>query len=289
MTLKALDGLSAVDPRAARALGFEAIGRYLPVPGAGYPITRNEAAAYTSAEFGIWSIFELSATEAEAGAAKGRLDAVAAVAAAEAIGQPKGTAIYGTNDSTVSNFPAVEAYFAAFAAGVKAAGYKPGFYGQLSVYALIRGYGYDYCWHAPDGDTSNPAFVTMYQPPLAIVTIGVNGNRYDTDEIYAADFGGWTLAGPWPSPVPKPPRQGVCDVNMPVYQAGEKGPQIGSFQAALREQGWGADVPNFRITGVYDPPTVETVHRFCVGKHIGGDAGTRWGGECWAALFPVKP
>lgn len=85
--------------------------------------------------------------------------------------------------------------------------------------------------------------------------------------------------------IPSPIRKEWAEVKLPVYQRGQSGEGIKALQAALLAQTWGTNVAGFKANGHYDDATTETVKRFCAGHHISGDDGSRFGPDCWEALF----
>jgi Domain of unknown function (DUF1906) len=196
------DGFTPIDADSARAVGAGAVNGYY-APGS-KSMTRAWVEAVTAAGLGIWSVWEITANAAENGAPQGRVDAQQAVACAQALGQPKGSAIYITNDSEVSDQQAVIEYFQAAAPIIIAAGYVPGLYGQSVVYSWIEGFGYRYLWHAPDG--TPPPYLGAQIVQTGQETLS-SGELVDVDEILAADFGGWNANGLFPKAVPVPPKE----------------------------------------------------------------------------------
>jgi hypothetical protein len=186
---KGFDGYAPINPQAAKDAGAIAVSGYLV---GNVPMTREWVESCTTVGIGIWSAWELAANAPENGAEQGVQDATAAVAAARALGQPTGTAIYFTNDSEVTNQNAVIAYFHAVAQIVNAAGYKPGLYGQTVVQEWIN---FPYFWHAPDG-TNPPWPGQITQSGKEVLS---SGETVDVDTITADDFGAWNADGKFSS------------------------------------------------------------------------------------------
>ncbi len=187
------DGWSPIDAAAAKSAGAIACQGYLVGDTA---MTREWVQSLTDVGLLVWSGWELAANAPENGAPQGVSDATAAVAAAQALGQPKGSAIYFSNDSVISDLNAVVAYYHAVVPIVEAAGYKTGLYGQTSLQQIVN---LPYFWHASDG--TPPPWPGQIVQPNQQETLS-SGETVDVDEINSPDFGGWNYA---PPPDPQPP------------------------------------------------------------------------------------
>jgi hypothetical protein len=206
MTIRVLDSTALVDPDEARAAGYAAQLAYLLGDSV---MTAEWVGACTAADFGIGSIFELDSDAVALGEAQGVHDAGLAVAAARALGQPKGTAIYAACDTDPDGLPGGPAgavpYFQGFAL-VREAGFLAGAYiGAAGANACLAAGAVDRiaipgapAW--ADGETPRREDVVQGWPYVVIA-----GSDYDPDWANPDDAGLWTLNGPWPArPVPVP-------------------------------------------------------------------------------------
>jgi hypothetical protein len=201
MTLpaKAFDTAGFIDLNLAKKAGARAVGSYL-----GSIITRALAQEAATLDLGLFSFWERWANDPMGGAAQGVADATAAALDADDVGQPLGAPIYLPNDEMVPDWATTEAYFRAAAETLTARGRVAGFYGQTSVWHLVKGYGYRYFCHAPDG-TPPPYpeanIVQSVSPGTNVGSVSV-----DVDSIQTADFGGWNAAGLFTLDPPAPPK-----------------------------------------------------------------------------------
>jgi hypothetical protein len=186
------DGWSPIDAAAAKLAGAIALQGYLVGDSA---MTRAWVQSVTDSGLLVWSGWELSATAPELGAGQGVIDANAGCAAADALDQPKGSGIYISNDSSITDENAVLAYFWAAAPIVKAHGFVPGLYGQTSLWETIKS-SYPLFWHASDG-TPAPWPGQIVQSGSEVLS---SGETVDVDEITNPNFGGWSYAAPVPTP-----------------------------------------------------------------------------------------
>lgn len=276
------DGFDPISATAAKDGGAIAVSGYLVGDAA---MTPEWVAAVTDAGLGIWSAWELSSAAPENGAAQGRDDSIAATTAAHALGQPKGSAIYYTNDSVVVNWDAVLAYFQAAATITLEAGYVPALYGQTSVWEKVTPFGYGFFWHASDG--TEPPY------PAQIVQSGKEtlstGEVVDIDEIVASDFGAWNTNGLFPPHVS--PTTGD-DVQFPTLLPGSTGRLVFVLIAALLSLGYaGGNVadgdpplvlPANPLDTVYDSAVQFAVIRFRYQHKI--EPGDAFGQDCWTKL-----
>lgn len=198
MTL-AFDSASPMNAAACRKSGGTAWCRYLTGK---YAMTHPEVTAATGAGIGIVSIFEEGAQDALSAAFGGAIDGKKAVTAANALGQPHGTAIYATVDFDVvaGQIPNVVAYIVAFASVVKAAGFKSGCYGGTAILVAVRGK-VDYLWQA--AGWSHGVKVAGCAMAQDVVQINVGGVTVDVDTVLAEDYGAWNGKGKYPAP-PQP-------------------------------------------------------------------------------------
>lgn len=195
---------------AETCLAEEGDGGYVLTPG-----TADWLAICAARGLKVPMIWELSAYAAEGGAAQAQQDAPIAIACVNAVLSakvdvsifgPGGPNVFVTNDSVVTNLAAVEAYFAEFAALLKAASDVPDEYGQASVYTAVKGSGIEYLWKAPDGTDDVPAG-TLWIQQYPEVT--VYGDQCDLDIL--TDEG----VALWVTP-PAPPKPTVEDEHMIV-------------------------------------------------------------------------
>jgi Domain of unknown function (DUF1906) len=217
VTIALLDSDAAVNPDAAIAAGYGGILRYLDNgDNAGSCLSATEVATYTAAGFGIGSLWERSPTAAAGGYNQGLADGEQAVAAAEAVGQPKLTAIYAAVDTDPASLSAnaIELYFRGFSLKVRIAGYYSGAYLGAAVA--------NQCWNAriidrvmiPGAkawsDGASPLAVDIQQ---TAATVDIDGVTCDIDYAPVPETAGlWTSHGPWPVPKPATPVQ-EDDVN----------------------------------------------------------------------------
>lgn len=153
MSFKALDHSSTPpDPagfaRAAKAAGFDAVMRYLPLlPGTLTGdrvgrLTLDELAACHAAGLGVGIIYERDTASYHrplGGAAAGQEDGLAARAAATALGFAPGFPIFGAADfdPTPDQYPTVRAYF-------EAGGFDP--YGDGPLLTYLSAFGFAHFW-----------------------------------------------------------------------------------------------------------------------------------------------
>jgi hypothetical protein len=195
---------------------------------------------------------------------------------------PRGAVLYTSNDAVVTNWNDLGAFFEAYAQQVAPSGYKPGLYGQSSVWELVHPLGIEAFWHAPDGTEAPwPTGTNIAQnPPSGQVTI--DGLTYDTDAILTASFGAFTLDGLWPAPTGGP------DVQVPVLGPGDHGPAVRSLIGALIANGFAQPplkIPPLTQEAIYDADVESNVRAFRTFHHI--EPGGEFGPDCWAALIGV--
>lgn len=191
--------VSRVLPK-AKADGVVAVPRYLK------NLSASEVTAISAAGMKIVSIFETTAKRALGGPIAGAQDGAKALQMARALKQPQGSAIYATADFDVLpvDQSVVLAYFVAFKTALNPtyatpAPYTLGVYanGAICQAALDRGIA-DYTWLAGgmgmrgSRDFAQSGCATMIQDvgDRQHLNLGIS---IDSDQIEAADFGGWCL------------------------------------------------------------------------------------------------
>lgn len=163
-------------------------------------LTQEEAKALTVAGLNIVTIFETTARRALGGAAAGKEDGQRALAQAQALGQPTGSAIYATADfgETEDQNAAVLAYLDAFDGQIS--GYSLGVYGEGAVcQAALDAKIAKYVWLA--GGMGMRGSRDFLQTGLATIVQDVGdaaglalGIDIDSDTAYTNDYGGWKAA-----------------------------------------------------------------------------------------------
>lgn len=120
------------DPAAIRAAGYSGVCRYL--TGQGKALTASERDALFAAGLDLLLNFEQNADNAKGGYAQGLKDGKAAANAADALGAPRGMAIYFSVDyDTAASYPAVVANYLKGCAAGMAGRYEMGVYGSYYV------------------------------------------------------------------------------------------------------------------------------------------------------------
>ena len=270
---KALDSDGWLDLAAAKSWGAVACGLYL-----GFNLTRAVADLAAAHDLGIWSFWEGQSSNPNRGAPQGVTDANRACDLAFALGQPLGAPIYLPNDQEVTNESATLAYFQAAMATLRERGRIGGFYGQTSVWLKVKGFGYSYFCHAPDG-TQAP-FVGAHIVQSVAPGISIKGVSCDVDEIQAADFGGWNGKGlfelgssPPPPPPPPPPSEPVLRLTTPLT----KGPAVLKCQQLLMRHGI-----HVVEDGIFGRATEAAVKNFQTSQRLSADGVV--GPLTWTAL-----
>lgn len=195
----ALDTAGWVDFAAAKAWGALAVGMYVDGNLLEQTTAPQDAAA---AGVGIWSFLEFSPSDPLGGAPQGGTDANNGLRFAEVVHQPAGSALYVANDEAVPSwgYQATLEYFQAVAGVINQDGrWVPGFYGQQSIWDAVKGFGFKYFAHAPDG-TDGPwpeaHILCEYEGQANVHEAGmfVDVNLIQTPD----DYGGWNAQGLWP-------------------------------------------------------------------------------------------
>lgn len=190
-----------------KAAGLHAVNGYLTGATA---ITREVLADYTANDIYVWLTFEESATAPEGGAAQAQVDAESALGAVHALRLPvtAGVAIYGTNDSVVTDWNAVVAYFVRWSGLIANAGYEPGVYANSTVtdYLRARGVRVTRYWQTGAGSPNGPVpYAHIYQgapdDQYGFPQLQAFGRTCDSDGIFSPNFGGVNLHGLWQAPI----------------------------------------------------------------------------------------
>jgi hypothetical protein len=287
--MRGLDSILPVDPVAANAQGFCAIGRYLPIPGAGNGITPSELESYTANDFGCWVVCELDPNApSDLGAAGGRQYGTWAVEAADALAIPKGIPLRASNDAVVSNWDNLHLFFEAYAGIVLSSPYLPSLYGQSAVWEAVKGYGFIDFWHAPDGtEPPWPEGTSIAQNPSGQVVI--DGARYDTDDILMSTFGAFTLDGLWSAIDP----MGESDVLVRTLYNGDAGYDVAGLQAALNWRVAKGRIPGatqqIAVDGIYGPETMALLGAFRTHEAMNNPIDGHCGGDTWRRVFDPTP
>lgn len=204
MSLKALDHSTRLtDPvgfaQAAKAMGFSAVGRYLPLPPGTLAVdsvgrlTLAEVAALHAAGLGIFVIYERDTTTYHrplSGQAGGLIDGAAARAAANALGAPADLVIFGAVDFD----PTVDQY-ATIAAYLGAAQFEPYANGPLCSYLSVLGFTHSWMHNWGGAGYSDPH---IHQQGGQVIIAGV---ECDLNDVYYTDCIWWPPAA---QPVPQP-------------------------------------------------------------------------------------
>jgi hypothetical protein len=253
-----------IDLAAAKAKGAEGVGLYL-----GFNLLTAQAQTAAQLGLGLWSFWEAASSNPNGGASQGTVDATVACNLADQVGQPSAAPIFMPNDQVVSDETATLAYFRAAADQIRKVNRTPGFYGQASVWQLVKGFGYDYFVKAPDG-TNDTSEANIVQRVLPQTTVG--GVTVDVDEILTADYGGWNSKGLYRIATHDPPTKG--DEVLIAKAAGTQGPwylisgdrlakyalspvQLNAYAAPLNKGGFGAtEQPNAQQNWLDSIPTV---------------------------------
>ncbi|THF78085.1 DUF1906 domain-containing protein [Cohnella fermenti] len=174
--------LTATTAKQIAAAGYKFAARYLvPAQYAWKRLTKTEADAITAAGMQIVSVYETTASRPKGGAAYGKADGAAALAEAQTIAQPKGSAIYFAvdYDAQPADYDAIEAYLRAAAAQIP--GYEAGVYGSYAVIEEMHKRGacphfwQTYAWSK--GKVSSYANIYQYQNGTSVAGVSLDLNR----------------------------------------------------------------------------------------------------------------
>lgn len=262
------------------------VARYLPSPGRGSALSRQEILVIDAAGLGIVSIWETTAgapyRDATRGAAfftpdRGAQEGTLARLAAEALGQPEGSPIYATVDYDMQeqDWPAVLAYMRAFEKAL-AGKFGLGIYGSLRVInraqELTTWLWQTYAWSR---GKLHPAAV-LYQYHNGVM---IGGVQTDLDRAFN-DPGWWRPGGKLVEPVPAPPEG---DEIVPLVRTGDQGLAVKILQQMLNAVGGGP----LAVDGRFGPATTASVRAFQVGHNLDADGVV--GPATWSALADAKP
>lgn len=233
-----------------------------------------EAAEARAAGKPLALVYEDGALDFAGGANAGVAKAHVAAPLLRELSWPADRPVYAALDGNLSDvaYPMALEGVKAFAGAL---GRPEAVYGPRPFLAYCAARGVHFLWECASADFNTgpqPAGVSLQQ---LVAQANIDGVICDVDEVLADDWG--------QVPAPAPAR--AASSCLPVYVPGDTGPGVSSLQAALLAQGWGKDVAGFSVSGSYGAAMVEVVTRFCAGHHIENDPGTRWGPECWSALF----
>jgi hypothetical protein len=230
---KALDSDGWLDLAAAKSWGAVAVGLYL-----GWNLNDSVVKTATELDLGLWSFWEGQSSNPNRGAPQGVEDANRACDLAFALGQPLSAPIFLPNDQEVASWTMTLDYFDAAIETILERDRVGGFYGQTSVWLKVKGFGYSYFCHAPDG--TSPPFVGAHIVQSVAPGISIKGVSCDVDEIQEASFGGWNGKGlfklgssPPPPPPPPPPSEPVLRLTTPLT----KGSAVLKCQQLLMRHG----------------------------------------------------
>jgi hypothetical protein len=115
--------------------GIKGAGRYVGPGSQPKHLTARERDALLAAGLCIWLLVEGAAKDALSGASVGAYHGRLCASEAQSLGAPRGAVLVGNVDWDVSaaEWPAVAAYFRAYAGPVRTAGYRVGLYGGLNA------------------------------------------------------------------------------------------------------------------------------------------------------------
>lgn len=261
-----------------KAAGVEVIGRYIGSQSSWKTIKNAERDAIIGAGLKIVSIYETNPTKrAYFTAEQGKSDALAAAAAAVALGQAKETPIYFTVDygAPEGDYDAIAAYLKAVAANLSA--YKVGIYGHYGIIKLAHDkklaerFFQTYAWSAGKVYPNTDLYQNKNGQHLAGLTV---------------DFGelGSELSA-WPVDAPKPVKKVVAKkaaskksgsvVPYPghLIQSGDKGKDVIRIQNAV-----GA-----KADGIFGPKTEAGVKAYQKRHGLASDGIV--GPKTWSVMF----
>lgn len=268
--MRAFDTAGTADLAAFRSAGAGAVGLYL-----GGNLTRLAAEQAANIGIGLWSFWEHFASDPNGGAAAGEVDAKDALQLADGVGQPKSAPVYMPNDQIVTDLPATLAYFQRVATIFRTDGRAVGFYGQTSIWDQVKGYGYKYFCHAPDG--TPPPYPDAHIVQSVAGQETVEGVTVDVDDVQADDYGGWNASGRvMQTGSDNRPTPNAVHTYMPLVVYGASGIAVEQLQRLLNGHGW-----QLKVDGDYGPRTQVAVEGFQ--KRYGITPARHFGVESWTA------
>jgi hypothetical protein len=191
-----LDSAGWLNLRAAQEQGAVAVGLYVMDN-----LTTAIAQEAADLNMGLWSFNERWPGDPNEGAEQGIIDATEWCHKADQVSQPEGAGTWMPNDQEGITNPIIE-YFHAGAETILSCGRTPAFYGQSVVWEQVKGYGFKYFCHAPDGDEPPYPDANIVQSRWpeanAASNIQIYGVSCDVDTLMTLDFGGWNADGLWP-------------------------------------------------------------------------------------------
>jgi len=256
---KAIDCTVKLTPQQAQAIaqaGYSVVMRYL--GNWAKSLTADEVAAIRASGLKVGLIWESDPTYVGYFTpSQAAHDAVAAMASAEALGAPKGTAIAFTvdYDAALNDMEAIIAYFGVLLS--KVTDYKVGAYGDVIVIdALYNTYG-NKLWYWQTSAWSNGqtnANNAMYQHTYDAM---VGGVQVDVSDVYA-DPGFWEPSStPAPSPSPSPSPNNGGDI-VTILQLGSTGDAVKQLQEDLNK----VLGIHLAVDGIFGPATQAAVKSF---------------------------
>lgn len=207
MTALGIDCTSTITQTIAKSLkdqGYLYVGRYLGNT-SWKCMKKAEADTIKAAGLNIISFWETAPTKTSYfTAAKGKSDALSAIAFAKSVGQPAGSVIYFTVDfdAEASSFDEITSYFNAVKANI-GSDYLVGAYGNYAVIKylhdnkIVNYFTQTYAWSSKQKND----FVNIYQYKIDVKNAPA-GIMVDYLEIDKEDCGAWGAAAPAPVPTP---------------------------------------------------------------------------------------
>lgn len=261
---------------AIKAAGYAYVARYYGPPSSRNKtlLSRGEAEALSRAGLDIVSIWEGRGDRATFTAANGGREAEQAVALAQAIGQPEGSAIYFAVDYDASKVDVLDRiipYFKAVKA-VLGSRYKVGAYGSGAVCdALIRAglvaYTMLACASGWRGSRGYVGADIKQGLPTTEHGLPIDPETIVKPHASTADVGAWHLDV-----------TSVTDPIHPVLREGDKGPAVAELQRRLIELGYDPGP----VDADFGPRTDAAVRQFQTDRKLMVDGVA--GSQTWGAL-----
>jgi hypothetical protein len=195
MSVNAVDctGLNPTQINSLKNNGVKYVGRYLS-HAEWKGLNVGEVANIKAAGLDIFSIYESNPTSASYfSAAKGKSDALDAIALAKSLGQPENSVIYFTvdYDAQAGDLPAILAYFQNVRANLN--GYKTGAYGSYTVLNYLHQNNAADYWFQTLAWSSGQhcSFLNIYQYQIDKTNWNNTGVNVDLDNLEKSDIGAW--------------------------------------------------------------------------------------------------